>query len=346
MRTIDTVDAVGTVLCHDLTRIVRDAVKETAFRKGHVVRREDIEVLLSMGKTRLFVWDLGRDMVHENDAVRALADHVNLGGGGFDLTEAKEGRLDVSTRERGLFLVDVPLLGEVNDHDEIGVAVRQSGVHVSPGDKLAALKIIPLAVSKETLASVKKTVGDKPLLEVRPYLPLRAAVVATGSEVYHGRIKDGFTPVVEEKLAAYGIEVFSKAVCDDDTDEIAGRVRDALDAGAGIIVCTGGMSVDPDDLTPGAIRASGAEIVTYGSPALPGAMFLMAYIGDVPVLGLPGCVMFGRKTVFDIVMPRIAAGLKVTRREIRGLGHGGLCLSCQSCIFPNCGFGRAEPYSL
>jgi molybdopterin biosynthesis enzyme len=345
MKTIDTADAAGTVLVHDLTRIVRDEVKETVFHKGHIVRPEDIELLLSMGKTRLFVWDPGPGMVHENEAAASLAEVCGFGEG-FRLSEAKEGRVNVFAEGPGLFMVDVPMLEEVNDEDEVGVAVRQSGVSVAAGDMLAAVKIIPLALNGEKIEKIKNVVAGRPLIEVRPYVPMRAAVIATGSEVFHGRIKDGFTPVVEEKLAEYGARVVFRAVCDDVTSEISGRVGEALAAGAEIIICTGGMSVDPDDLTPGAIRAAGAEIVCYGTPILPGAMFLMAYLGKVPVLGLPGCVMFGGRTIFDVIMPRIAAGMTVSRKDIRRLGHGGLCLGCEVCNFPACGFGRGWPFSL
>ena len=344
MKTIDTVDAVGTVLCHDLTRIVRGEVKETAFRKGHVVRPEDVETLLSMGKTRLFVWDLGPDMVHENEAAAAVRDA--LVPSGFESTEAKEGRVTLRAGGDGLFLADLARLEAANDFDDVSVAVRQSGVPVRRGDSCAAVKIIPLAVHRSKIERIRTRLAGRPLMEIRPWLPLKAAVVATGGEIFHGRVKDQFTPVVEEKLAEFGIPVLLKRVSDDSLEMISGHVREFLAAGADLIVCTGGMSVDPDDLTPGAIKAAGAEIVSYGAPALPGAMFLVAYIGRVPVLGLPGCVMFGKRTIFDIILPRIAAGFMVTRREIRNLGHGGLCLECPTCVFPVCGFGRGWPFSL
>jgi molybdenum cofactor synthesis domain-containing protein len=201
-------------------------------------------------------------------------------------------------------------------------------------------------VHRDKIEQVRRRLDGRPLMEIRPWLGLSAAVVATGSEVFSGRIKDQFTPVVVEKLAEFGIKAPWRAVCDDKLESIASAIRGFLAKGADMIICTGGMSVDPDDLTPGAIKAAGAELVSYGAPALPGAMFLVAYIGQVPVIGLPGCVMFGKRTIFDVILPRIAAGLKITRREIRGLGHGGLCLDCPVCVFPNCGFGRGWAYSL
>ena len=344
MRTIETVDAVGTVLCHDLTRIVKDDVKETAFRKGHVIRREDIEVLLSMGKTRLFVWDPGPDMLHENEAAEALKNVCVAEG--FEPSEVKEGRVTLKAAADGLFLVDLPRLEAANDFDEIAVATRQSGTSVRRGDNVAGIKIIPLAVHRDKIEQVRLRLGGRPLMEIKPWLGLKAGVVATGSEIFHGRIKDQFTPVVVDKLAEFGVEVPWRVLSDDNLESIVAAINGFAGQGADMIICTGGMSVDPDDLTPGAIKAAGAELISYGTPALPGAMFLVAYLGRIPVLGLPGCVMFGKRTVFDVILPRLAAGLRVTRREIRNLGHGGLCLDCPVCVFPNCGFGRGWAYSM
>ena len=345
MRTINTIEAVGTILCHDLTRIVEGVVRETAFRKGHVVAEEDLPILLSMGKTRLYVWDPGPNMVHENEAAEALADLCSLRDG-FDLSIAKEGKIELSAKSDGLFLIDSNLLDEINDHDEIAVAARHGGVQVKAGDKVAALKIVPLAVPRDALDRIGALALGRPLMRVEPYVVERAAIVATGSEIFNGRIKDAFTPVVEAKIAEYGARTIMKSVCDDDAAHIASKILASKEAGAELVVCTGGMSVDPDDLTPGAVKASGAEIVCYGTPVLPGAMFLVAYLENVPVLCLPGCVMYGKRTVFDVLMPRIAAGRRITRREIRRLGKGGLCLSCPSCVFPACGFGRGFDYSL
>jgi molybdenum cofactor synthesis domain-containing protein len=344
MKTIKTQDAIGTILCHDLTRIVKDELKETTFRKGHVIQPQDIELLLSMGKQNLYVWELEADMLHENEAAAALKEACLKEG--FIASEANEGRVSVKAGADGLFLVDLARLEAVNDFDEISVAVRVSGTPVKKGDEVAGFKIIPLVLHRGIIDHIKLRLDGRPLMEIKPYLPLKAAVVATGSELYNGRIKDQFTPVVENKLAEFGIQTVSKTICDDKIEMISGAIRSFLEQGVDFIICTGGMSVDPDDLTPGAIKAAGAEVITYGAPALPGAMFLIAYIGKVPVVGLPGCVMFGKRTIFDIILPKIAVGLRITRQEIRRLGHGGLCLSCKSCIFPACSFGRGWAHSL
>ncbi|MDR1487849.1 MAG: molybdopterin-binding protein [Deltaproteobacteria bacterium] len=344
MKTVRTQDAVGTILCHDLTRIVIGEGKETIFRKGHVVQPQDVDILLSMGKLNLFVLELGQNMVHENDAAKALKDIAVTEG--FVATEAKEGKVSLSAGADGLFLADLARLEAVNDFDEISIATRVSGTQVKSGDEVAAFKIIPLLIHQGIIDQFKLRLSGRPLMAIKPFLRLKAGIIATGSEIYHGRIKDEFTGVVEKKLLEVGIKTVVTTICDDKIDMISEAIRSFLEKGVEFIVCTGGMSVDPDDLTPGAIKASGAEVITYGAPALPGAMFLMAYHGHVPVVGLPGCVMFGKRTIFDIILPRVAVGLRVTRQEIRHLGHGGLCLCCRHCIFPACSFGRGWPYSL
>ena len=162
--------------------------------------------------------------------------------------------------------------------------------------------------------------------------------------MYHGRIEDTFTPVIREKLAEYDTEVIFHETFDDDNQKITDGCLAAIEAGADLVICTGGMSVDPDDKTPLAIKNTGAEIISYGAPVLPGAMLLIAYYEKegkcIPILGLPGCVMYAKRTVFDLVLPRIMADDKVSAEELAHLGEGGLCLNCKVCTYPNCGFGK------
>lgn len=339
MKQIETVNAVGHVLCHDITRIVKDVVKDTPFRKGHVVTEEDIPVLLSIGKEHLYVWEKKEGMLHENEAAEILFDickNDNMIG-----SEIKEGKIELIADCNGLFRVDVDRLDAINELDEIMIATRHTNYAVKKGDKLAGTRVIPLIIEENKLKEAKKIAGDKPLLELLPYKNMKAGVVTTGSEVYHGRIKDTFTPVIINKLKEYGIEVCWHKIVDDDNEMIINAIKEIKESGAEMILCTGGMSVDPDDLTPGAIKKSGAEIITYGAPVLPGAMFLLGYFNDgTPIMGLPGCVMYSKATVFDLVLPRVAAGLKVTKKDISRMGHGGLCFSCKVCTYPRCEFGK------
>ena len=339
MKKIETVNAVGHVLCHDITRIVKDVVKDTPFRKGHVVTEEDIPVLLSLGKEHLYIWEKKEGMLHENEAAEILFDickNDNMIG-----SEIKEGKIELIADCNGLFRVDVDRLDAINELDEIMIATRHTNYAVKKGDKLAGTRVIPLIIEENKLKEAKKIAGDKPLLELLPCKNMKAGVVTTGSEVYHGRIKDTFTPVIINKLKEYGIEVCWHKIVDDDNEMIINAIKEIKESGAEMILCTGGMSVDPDDLTPGAIKKSGAEIITYGAPVLPGAMFLLGYFNDgTPIMGLPGCVMYSKATVFDLVLPRVAAGLKVTKKDISRMGHGGLCFSCKVCTYPRCEFGK------
>jgi len=339
MKLVKTQDAVGHVLCHDMTQIIRGVTKDARFRKGHVVTEEDIPVLLSMGKENLYIWEKTPGMLHEDEAADRLRTLCH--GDNMHATPVKEGKIELVADCDGLFRVDVARLEAVNNVDEMMIATRHTNTPVRKGDKLAGTRVIPLIIDEKKLEEAERAAGDKPLLEVLPYKLKTAGVITTGSEVSTGRIEDTFTPVIIEKLKGCGIEVTHRCTPGDDVEAITKAVLDFKTAGVDMILCTGGMSVDPDDRTPGAIKATGAEIVTYGAPVLPGAMFLLGYFEDgTPVMGLPGCVMYAKATIFDLVLPRIAAGVRVTKQELKGLGHGGLCLNCSVCHYPNCSFGK------
>ncbi len=339
MKLIRTEDAVGHVLCHDLTQIIKDQYKDARFRKGHVVTEEDIPVLLSMGKEHLYVWEMTPGMLHEDEgAERLLALCANAN---MERSGVKEGKIELKAACDGLFRVRSEALRAVNGIDQLMIATRKGGTAVKKGDKLAGMRVIPLIIAEEKLDDAKAAAGEEPLLELRPWVRKTAAIVATGSEVKKGLIQDTFTPVVRDKLAAYGIETISVTYSGDGVENVANAVTEARRTGAEIILCTGGMSVDPDDNTPGGIKASGARIVTYGAPVLPGAMFLLGYYDDgTPVMGLPGCVMYAGATIFDLVLPWAAADVPVTREWIVSLGEGGLCLGCKPCHWPACPFGK------
>ncbi len=354
MKTIRTEDAVGQVLCQDMTQIIPGQTKGPRFKKGHVVREEDIPVLLSMGKVNLYVWELEPGMVHENDAARRLA-ALCLGPGTVASGEPSEGKIGIKAATDGVLLVNSERLVAVNATDEVMVATRKGGFAVREGDALAGTRVIPLVVREEVLEAAERAAGDEPLLEVRPFTARTAAVIATGSEVANGLIEDAFTPVIVRKLAEFGIEVTLTVKPGDETPDVVAAIDEARAAGVDLIVCTGGMSVDPDDNTPGAIKRAGARIVTYGSPVLPGAMLLVGYFDDdcaegaagpsgkkapVPVLGVPGCAMYNKATVLDLVLPRVAAGVPLTKRDFVVMGEGGLCLGCKPCTFPLCPFGK------
>ena len=341
MKLIDTRSAVGHVLCHDMTQIIPGVYKGARFRKGHIVTEEDIPVLLSMGKEHLYVWEKNPGMLHEDEAaerLRALCQNEHM-----DATEVKEGKIELLAGCDGLFQVDVDRLNALNGVDELIIATRHTNTAVRKGDKLAGMRVIPLVIQEERLREAEALAGEGPILSLTPWKLRTCGLITTGGEVAQGLVQDAFTPVIEEKLSAYGITVTERCLPGDDRGAITAAALDYHARGVDLVLCTGGMSVDPDDRTPGAIRDTGAEIVSYGAPVLPGAMLLLGYFADgVPILGLPGCVMYSRATVFDLLLPRIAAGVRITRPELKALGHGGLCLGCPECHYPICPFGKGD----
>ena len=340
MKLIKTEDAVGHILCHDITQIIKDVIKDARFRKGHIVTEDDIPVLLSMGKDYLYIWENDDTMYHENEAAQILCDiciseHMSP-------SEVKEGKIELKADCDGLFVVDVERLNEINDIDQVIIATRHTNTPVHKGDKLIGTRVIPLVIEKAKMELVQEKAGETPLCALYPYVLKRAGIVTTGNEVFYGRIQDKFTPVVIEKLKEYHIETTDCIVVNDDQEKIKNAMLELKEKGCEIIITTGGMSVDPDDKTPGAIKQTGANVISYGAPVLPGAMFCLAYFEDgTPVLGLPGCVMYAKSTIFDLMLPRVAAKVPVTKKDITVLGHGGLCLGCAQCHYPACSFGKA-----
>lgn len=339
MKLMKTQDAVGQILCHDITQIIKGVTKDAVFRKGHVIREEDIPVLLSVGKDHIYIWENNENTLHENDAADILREICQ--GENMHPTEPKEGKIELIADVDGLLMIDIEHLRAVNALGEMMIATRPGGFVVKKGDKLAGTRIIPLVIEKEKMEKAKAVAGDKPLLQLLPIKPKKFGLVTTGNEVFHGRIQDTFTPVIEAKMAEFGGEMAAHVILDDDHEKITEAVKQMLADGCEMVICTGGMSVDPDDKTPLAIRNAGVDIVSYGAPVLPGAMFLVGYAKDGrPVCGLPGCVMYAKRTIFDLVLPYLLADVPVTREWLAGLGHGGLCLNCKECHFPNCSFGK------
>jgi molybdenum cofactor synthesis domain-containing protein len=315
---------------------------EPIFRKGHIVTQADIPVLLSLGKDNLYVWEKREGILHENEAAEilcAICKNENMSA-----TPVKEGKIELIAEIDGLFKVDVERLDRVNALGEMMIATRHTGFAVKKGDLLAGTRIIPLVIEKEKMETARAAAGQKPLLQLLPFMHRVAGIVTTGNEVFYGRITDAFGPVIRQKLAEYDVDVLGQTILNDDPSKITGAIMEYIEKGADLVICTGGMSVDPDDTTPSAIKDTGAQLVTYGAPVLPGAMFLLAYYGSkgsvIPILGLPGCVMYSERTIFDLVLPRIMAGEILTAEDLSRLGHGGLCLKCPVCTFPNCGFGK------
>lgn len=357
-KTIPLSKAGGMVLAHDITEIRPDEFKGRAFKKGHIVRKEDINHLQRLGKENLFILELKEDEMHENDAAYAIA--KALAGNGVKLDgESREGKINLVAERDGLLKVDHEALLKFNMLGEVMCATVHNNSVVKKGQLVAGTRAIPLVIKKSVVEdAVKIAEGTNGVLSVREVRRPKAGIVITGNEVYYGRIEDAFAAVITKKIMNMNGEIIGVYFAPDDAKHIEDRIRELIEAGADLIIITGGMSVDPDDVTRFAIRNIGVEELIYGSPVLPGAMFLVAYFEKkpedinpqsairnpkskmIPILGIPACGMYSNITIFDMILPRVLAGEKIGRKELAELGHGGLCLKCKKCRYPVCPFGK------
>ena len=337
MKKVNVEDAAGMTLCHDITAMF-DGFKGALFKRGQVIRKEDIPRLLDIGKKHVFIWEENAGELHEEDCALRLAAMAPVEGAHYD--GPSEGKMLLKADIRGQLRVDTQLLRQINSIGDITICALPDHYPAEVGARLASMRIVPLVTKEEQIIEAERLCRGRKLFDLRPYQARKAGVIITGSEVYSGRIQDKFEPVVRKKLASYPGDILGVKLCDDDLEMIVSAAKGFLEAGADFLIFTGGMSVDPDDLTPTAIRQLGAEIVTHGVPSQPGNMTLAAYLGNVAILGVPGAASRLPTTLFDVLLPQIYTGDKLTKRELINLGEGGLCQQCKVCHFPNCTFGR------
>lgn len=337
MKKINVEDAVGMAICHDITEM-RDGFKGARFKRGHVIQKEDIPKFLDLGKRTVFVWEENAGEIHEEDCALRMAEMTKLSNVSFQ--GPSEGKMLMIAEERGMFRVDTKLQKEINSIGDITISSLPDHYPVEKGARLASMRIVPLVTKEEQIIKAEELCKEQKLFELYPYQNKKIGVIITGSEVYTGRIKDKFEPVIRAKMQKFPSEILGVSICDDNLDMIVAAGQKYLDMGADFLIFTGGMSVDPDDLTPTAIRQLGASIISHGVPAQPGNMTLVAYLGDVAILGVPGAAISLPTTMFDVFLPQIFAGLKFTKQDLINLGDGGLCQLCKACHWPICTFGR------
>lgn len=338
MKMISVYDSVGCILSHDVTQIIPGEFKGRLFKKGHIIKEEDIEKLLSIGKEHIYVWEPKEGELHENEAAIRLANLV-LGECVSKSPEIKEGKVDFFAHRDGVLKINKEELFKLNSLGEIIVSTLHNNTPIKKGEKIGATRVIPLIIEEDKIIKAEELI-EKNIIYVEEIKEKKCLLITTGNEVYKGRIKDAFLPVIKSKLGYYGSEVIRQVILPDSKERIIEEIKKGLEQKVDMIICTGGMSVDPDDVTPTAIKECGGELVTYGSPVLPGAMFLLAYYGDTPILGVPSCAMYSKRTVLDLVLPRVLADERLTLEDIAAYGHGGLCLDCKVCTFPHCSFGK------
>ncbi|MDO4178437.1 MAG: molybdopterin-binding protein [Phascolarctobacterium sp.] len=337
MKKINVEDAIGMAICHDITEM-RDGFKGARFKRGHVIIKEDIPKFLDLGKRTVFVWEENAGEIHEEDCALRMAEMTRLPNVHFD--GPSEGKMLMFADERGMFRVNTNLQREINSIGDLTISSLPDHYPVEKGARIASMRIVPLVTKEEQIIKAEELCKQQKLFELLPYQNKKIGVIITGSEVYTGRIKDKFEPVVRAKMQNFPAEILGVTICDDDLEMIVTAARKYLGAGADFLIFTGGMSVDPDDLTPTAIRQLGAEIISHGVPAQPGNMTLVAYLQDVAILGVPGAAISLPTTMFDVFLPQVFASVKFTKKDLVNLGDGGLCQLCKHCHWPNCTFGR------
>ncbi len=340
-------ESIGTVLAHDITEIRPGEFKGRAFKKGHIIREEDVCRLRRLGKENLFVLNIAKDEMHEDDAAYELANAL-MGQGVSIQGEPREGKIQIIATKDGLLKVNKEALLEFNMLGDVMCATLHNNILVQKGQSVGGTRAIPLIVKKDVVQAAV-SIGEKAgkIIHVREIRKPKAGIVITGNEVYYGRVKDAFAPIITSKIHAVGGEIVGIYYTPDDESFIQARLKELINAGADLLIITGGMSVDPDDVTRFTVRNLGATDIVYGSAVLPGAMFLVAYLdtygqSSIPILGIPACGMYAKTTIFDLILPRVLTGERIGRKELAELGHGGLCMNCEICKFPSCPFGKGE----
>lgn len=337
MKKMKVQDAVGHALCHDITAMF-DGFKGALFKRGHIVTEEDIPKLLDIGKQHVYIWEDHIGEIHEEDCARRLSAMTTVKGAHYG--PISEGKIQLIADTSGMFRIDKDLLTQINRIGDITITTLPDHYPVQAGQKLVSMRIVPLVTQESQIEKAEALCKEKQLYDLRPYQRMKVGIIITGSEIYHGRIKDKFETVARAKLTNYPADILGATICDDNLDMIVSTAKNYLAQGADFLIFSGGMSVDPDDLTPSAIRLLGADVVSYGVPSQPGNMTLVAYLNGVALLGVPGAAISRPTTMFDVLLPQIFSGDPLTKDDLIRLSEGGLCHMCDTCHFPNCTFGR------
>jgi molybdenum cofactor synthesis domain-containing protein len=339
LKKIRVEEAIGLAIGHDITKVIPGKFKGPVFRRGHIIRQEDIPELLSIGKKHVYIIEEEEGLVHEEEAALRIAKAVSSPD--MQLTSPKEGRVNIKFTTHGLLKVNRVLLKDINSITDIVLATLHDNTICQPGTIVAGTKINPLYISEAKLKTIEELCQKRgKVLKVIPFKTKKVGIIVTGNEVFEGRVKDKFSEIIQKKVEALGSIVNHQTIVPDNEELIGQAINDMRDKGSEVIVVAGGLSIDPDDVTVEGVSQSGANIISYGAPVMPGAMFLYAELGDIPILGAPGAVIFNQTTIIDLILPRVLAGERISREDIVELGHGGLCLDCDGCTFPICPFGK------
>ncbi|MEC9491161.1 molybdopterin-binding protein [Flexistipes sp.] len=338
MKKLKVEDAVGEKLAYDITEVNLDTnFKGVAFYRGHFIEEKDLEHLLRLGKEYVFVEEDEAGEVHENDVATAIAPLA--AGKNIYYSEApKEGKIDFFAAADGIFTVDTETVLKINSMEIPSMPTISDKYPVTAGTKVAAFRIIPLTC-KKAIFDEMKTIMKQPVLSVKKYTISRVSIIVTGNEIYYGKIEDKFTEKLKQKLTKFGVNNINSRILPDDETVIASAVKEESKQ-SGLILITGGTSVDPDDKTRLGIENAGVEFVQKGNPIQPGNNFSIGYLNSTTVCAVPAAALFYNITSLDIFLPQILAEIKVTKNDIVSKAIGGLCHQCKVCVYPVCSFGK------
>ncbi len=341
LRTLAAEEAVGHTVLHDMTLIEPGTAKGPAFKRGQKITAGDVCRLQQMGRHTVYVQEMNEippGWVHEDVAAVAFA--KAMAGEGITFEEPpREGKINLKADRDGLLVVDVERLETFNMVPGVMCASRKTCTLATRGRDVAATRAIPLLLPRQDFDRAMGVVRESPLFRVLPLRRARVGILVTGSEVFQGLVEDRFIPIIRAKVEKFGCEVVKTFIAPDEREAISGGVQELLAAGADLLITTAGLSVDPDDVTRQALLDAGATEVLYGTPIIPGAMILLARIGSAQVMGVPACALYFKRTGFDLLLPRVLAGTRISRRDLAQMGHGAFCLGCKTCTFPKCPFG-------
>ncbi|WP_319468636.1 FmdE family protein [uncultured Pseudodesulfovibrio sp.] len=341
IKSVPIEEAVGEEALHDMTRIEPGKSKGPAFKKGHTFEVGDLCRLQRIGKNSVYVaeGDVGEEWVHENDCARSFAAAM-CGENVAAKAEPSEGKVEIVSTAAGMLVVDARRLEAFNHVPGVMAASRKGFSLVSDDVSVAGTRAIPLYLQRTDFENAMRVLEDGPVFSVQPLRVAKAGVLITGNEVFDGLIQDRFEGIIEAKLASLGSKIGKTIICPDDRERIAAAANSLVDDGCDLIITTAGLSVDPDDVTRLGLLDAGLTDILHGAPILPGAMTLLGKIRDVQTLGVPACALFHKHTSLDLLLPRLLAGLDVTRTDLARIGNGGMCMECTHCSFPKCPFGK------
>jgi hypothetical protein len=316
-----------------VTESVRTAGGMRLVPKGGIIDVAALAAWAGVPDGKLHLIEIEAGDLHEDEAGRRVTSAVT--GDGVEVEGPFHSRYNLKSRQRGLLVVDELRVHALNAIGAMSLFTRYNHEAVGAGKTVAGVKATPIVVPAAEVEAIEELAREAsgPLVDVLPFIPKRASVIAT--EALHPRLRASFEQRVRDKLAWYGSELLGVAFVEADAGAVADAFRSAIERGAELFMAAGGNTLDPLDPILRALPAIGAEMVHFGAPADPGSMFWVARAGERPIFNLASCSMYSEATVIDLMLPLALAGLPVTTVDVVRLGYGGLLEEDLTFRFPD-----------